>query len=97
MSEQSGKKFYASLTHSITSAHHKDLTIQVLVAGENPNITQSMLNTAGKNAQDTAREIMPGIEITGVALIARIDLGYMTEAEFTGQVAAEESAQETLQ
>lgn len=97
MSEQSGKKFYVSLTHRIESAHHKDLTIQVLVAGVNPNITQSMLNSAAKNAQDSAHEIMPGIEITGVSLIARIDLGYMTEAEFTGQADAEDAAPETLQ
>lgn len=99
MSDKSEKQYYLSLSHRVESAHHKDLTIQVLVRSDSPNLNQPMLNQASASAQKNAQEIMPGIEVTAISLVARIELGYMTAEEFEGthSNAQASDAPETLQ
>lgn len=81
----SQQQYYMSLTHRVESAHHKTLTIQVLISQATPYLTQETLQRASASAAHEAGKIMPGIEITSVALIARIELGFMTPEEFDDQ------------
>jgi len=84
---QDNKQFYLLLTHRVESVACKDLIIQVTVANGTPNVTKKMLEQASRNAIASANDIHEGIEVTGCTLIARIDLGHMTEAEFLGTTA----------
>ena len=92
---QENKQFYMLLTHRVESVSCKDLIIQVTVANGTPNITRTMLEQASRNAIASANNIHEGIEVTACSLIARIDLGHMTESEFMGAaaVAAAEAAE----
>ena len=89
--------YYLSLAHRVESAHHKPLTIQVLIGQASPNLTQATLQRASATAAHEAEKIMPGIEVTTVALVARIDLGFMTPEEFSAQPSDATDASETIQ
>jgi|GEM_PF-4937443 len=97
----SQQQYYLSLAHRVESAHHKPLTIQVLIGQASPNLTQAKLQRASATAAHEAEKIMPGIEVITIALIARIELGYMTPEEFSAlpadAVAPEADGSETLQ
>ena len=88
----SQQQYYLSLAHRVESAHHKPVTIQVLIGQASPNLTQSVLQRANASAVREAQQILPGIEVTSVALIARIDLGFMTADEFNDLPAGEPEA-----
>lgn len=93
------KSYFILLSHSVTSVYMNPVSINVLVRGTTPNIDKATMEQAAINAANTAGETFPGIEITGVALVARIDLGYMTDAEFDNgdSPSAATAAQATVQ
>lgn len=93
------KFYFILLSHEVNSAFMQPIKINVLVRGTTPNIDKATMDQAQINAANTAAEEFPGIQIIGVALVGRIDLGYMTDAEFdnddspTAAVAASETVQ----
>ncbi|MBZ6396975.1 MULTISPECIES: hypothetical protein [Pantoea] len=96
MSAEAQKQYYLLLSHLIESTHHKPLTVQVMVARDTPNLTQLVLKQASQSAIRNAQDIMPGIDVTAVTLTGRIELGYMTAAEFDAAVDSVEPEAEAV-